>query len=411
MLIRMNRPIAHDAPTTRVLFAAGSGDVAGTLLRWHRSEPDTRIMAEAYSAQIYDIARERAWTLLAQPNHPCPAVVRAGIAVHPLPKRPARGWRYLAEEVRYGLALAAAARRFDADLLIVATGIHPLGHLALCTARRPVVLSLHNTFWTRGTAPPRLHHRPGLHLPARLLRLGVRAAVCVSEEIHRQVVHLRILDPVRVAVFIPQYRLEALPWSDPPTREPRQLLFAGRIEHHKGVEDILLAARTLESERPGRYHWRIAGDGPHLEHAKAVAHRLGLDAAIRFLGRLDRDALAAEINDCFATLTPTRTSFREGLAKLPLEGAACGRPAIVSTAVPAADLLADAAEPVRPSEPEDIARAVRALDDQPDHYRHRHHACRRVRELISNPALGYRARVAEAADTALKPRTRPTRPR
>lgn len=386
----MSHPNASPAANLRVLFAAGNGDVAGTLLKWSAGESDHRIMAEAYSAQVYEIARANGWTLLACPNNPCQTIHTGRIAVMPIQKTASRGLGYLVNEIMYGFRLAAIARRFHASLIISATGMHPLGRLALCNAKLPIILSLHNTFWTRGTPHP---SKTKYYFTRSIHKLSDRVvgAVCVSEEIKRQAVILGLLQDDKIRVFVPQYNVDQLPWVDasPSSTQP-VILFAGRLESSKGVEDILLAARSLEDQRPGHYLWRFAGTGTFLEQAKGLANELRLDGTTHFLGQLDRVRLSSEIANCTATITPTRRSFNEGLAKLPLEGAACGKPAIVSTAVPALDLLGEAAEPTEPSSPSSIARAVERLHSDTDLYLRRHHACRVVREKMTDQSLGYR---------------------
>lgn len=392
---------AGDTRRPRVLFAAGSGDVATTLRHWSNDDPDTRIMAQAYSAQVYSIAQEKSWRLFCIPNNPNPGARRGQIAALPFPKRPASGARYLIEEFRYGYAIAKLAQRLGADLIIVATGIHPVGHAAMAIARVPVLVSLHNTFWVRGESPPAGWRGKVLRGASRRLNRSVRRVVAVSEEIRRQTIELWDMDPDRVRVHVPQYDLRPMPWQARTDEPPHTILFAGRLEAYKGVDDILRAARTLEDEQPGRYRWTIAGDGAHLPEARRLADELGIGHIADFPGQLDRAALTERLKACHATITPTRPSFKEGLAKLPLEGAIVGRPAIVSTVVPALDLLGEAAEPVKPSDPGDIARAVRALSNDPDLYARRRKACRRIRDLVTDASLSFRARVGSAADAIL----------
>ncbi|MFK7884880.1 MAG: glycosyltransferase family 4 protein [Phycisphaerales bacterium] len=390
---------------TRVLFAAGNGDVGTTLRRWSEQASDTRIMAEAYSAQIYALAAERGWRLFCFPNNPAPPVRHAQITTRPLPKAPARGVRFLVNEFRYGYSLAKIAQRLEADLIIVATGMHPIGHAAIGLARIPVIVSLHNTFWARGESPPAGLAGRILRASAMRLNQSVRYVVAVSEEIRRQTIELWNMDPNRVAVHVPQYRLEALPWQERANQLPHTILFAGRLEAYKGVDDILQGARILEDKHPGRYRWFIAGDGPHLGNARKLAADLGIDHICDLPGQLDRSELTEHLKACYATITPTRPSFKEGLAKLPLEGAIVGRPAIVSTVVPALDLLGDAAEPVKPSDPQDIARAVHNLSTDPSNYKTRKAACKIVRNLTSNSQVSFKSQIAAAADAILTPDT------
>lgn len=358
-------------------------------------------MAEAYSAAVYSLARKHSWILLACPNNPCGYAHAKRVAVLPVLKRRQSGWKYHLEEARYGLRLAKVARRFRADVMISTTGIHPLVRLAMCTAGIPIVLSIHNTFWTRATSPPSGLRAFLSRIACRMSR-QVRQAVCVSDEIKHQAIWMGLLQPNAVRVFVPQYSIDSLPWQEPIVRhDPAIVLFAGRIESSKGIDDILAASHLLEARHPGRFVWHIAGDGSYLASARQRCQQLGLDHAVRFLGHLDRTALSAEISVCWVTITPTRTDFPEGLAKLPIEGAACGKPAIVSTAVPAIDLLSEAAEPVEPSSPASIADAVERLYTDQSLYLRRHQACHSIRTKISDPNLGYGSMLEAAVSDAL----------
>lgn len=392
---------SQDTPRTRVVFAAGSGDVAQTLNFWASDEPDTRIMALPYSAQIYTLAQSRGWRLFCFPNNPCDQTRARQTAVIPLPKRSKRGIKYYLEEFRYGFMLGRIAKRLDAQLMIVATGMHPLGHLAASLSGIPIIVSLHNTLWIRGESPPTGLGGLLLKYASRMLRKRIKRVVAVSDEIRNQVLAYWRLADDQVSVHVPQYDISTMPCTSPDVGEPRRVLFAGRVQRFKGIDDILRAARELENEQPGAFEWVFAGDGPSLESHKSLAAQLGLEHITSFLGQIDRDALIDEVQRCFLTITPTRSSFREGLAKLPLEGAIMGRPGIISTTVPALDLLDEAAESIRPSDPGDIARAVRTLSADAELYQKRCDACRRVREMTINADLGFQARITAAADAIL----------
>ena len=358
-------------------------------------------MSRAYSAQIYTLAQSSGWRLFCFPDNLCKPTRIGQTSVLPLPKRSKRGIQYLFEEFRYGLALGQIAKRLNADLMIIATGLHPVGHLAASLSSVPIVASLHNTLWIRGESPPSGFGGLLLKYASRLLRKRVQQVVAVSDEVRTQVLAYWRLHEDQVSVHVPQYDTTTMPSTEPNPAEPRRVLFAGRVQRYKGIDDILLAARELEDEQPGVFRWIFAGDGPTLSNHRALAAQLGLGSITSFLGQIERHELINEIESCFCTITPTRSSFCEGLAKLPLEGAIMGRPAIVSTAVPALDLLDEAAEPVRPSAPGDIARAARTLSTDAGLYQKRCKACQRVRAMTTKPELGFLAKMTVATNTIL----------
>jgi glycosyltransferase involved in cell wall biosynthesis len=62
---------------------------------------------------------------------------------------------------------------------------------------------------------------------------------------------------------------------------------------------------------------------------------------------------------------PTTTRFAEGLAKTPIEAALCGVPSVLSTTVPCADLLGDAARIFRADDVADLHDTLDALLSSP----------------------------------------------
>ncbi len=95
----------------------------------------------------------------------------------------------------------------------------------------------------------------------------------------------------------------------------RHFLFVGRlVEAYKRPSVVVEAFAKMPDVR-----LRIAGDGPAL-----AALRRRATPNIEFLGRLDDDALVAEMQDCQAAIFPSADDF--GL--VPLEVNACGRPVL-----------------------------------------------------------------------------------
>ncbi len=97
-------------------------------------------------------------------------------------------------------------------------------------------------------------------------------------------------------------------------------LFAGRVSEEKG---ILVA---IEAAAKAGVPLRVAGDGPAMASARALA--AGLGAPVEFLGKLDAPRMAdARRGAAFALLTST---WREVLPFAALEAQAAGLPLIVS---------------------------------------------------------------------------------
>lgn len=388
-----------------LLFAAGNGDVGGSLLAWRRGKSDERIAAEAYSSQVFQVAAESGMRVWALPNRPGPRVRSGQIAVVPCVKKCRSGVRYYIEEVRYGALLGQTARRVDAGTMLIATSLHPLGYAAACVAfRRPVVVSRHTGFWTRGERRPSGIRWVVMKVGIVLLMRWCCRVICVSEEVAKQFRKLYAKGVDRTVVHVPQYDSKWSASIGTGCRGPGRVLYAGRVEVEKGVIDVVEAARIVESVRPRGVVWVIAGDGSAMKAVQQKVADYGLDEVVKLAGYLERDELIAEIKGCRMTVTPTRSSCSEGLAKLPIEGGLFCKPAIVSSAVPAADLLGKGAEVVAPGDPGAIASAVLRLLDDRELYNLRASEARKIRDVACNPALSFQSVVRAAlceAGTAL----------
>jgi glycosyltransferase involved in cell wall biosynthesis len=149
--------------------------------------------------------------------------------------------------------------------------------------------------------------------------------------------------------------------SPPAARTPFRIVFAGRLERNKGVLDIIEMARLLEQAVPGMVRFDICGDGPlRWDLDKAIeSHALG--GVIKTHGGLNRKEMLNIYAACHVVIVPTRSEFNEGFAKVCAEAILCGRPAITSPVVPAAETLASAMVIAETDNPTSYAEAIRKL--------------------------------------------------
>lgn len=110
--------------------------------------------------------------------------------------------------------------------------------------------------------------------------------------------------------------------SAPQARAGPHLLAVGRLVREKGYDLLLRAFASVRIEFPDA-RLLIAGEGQEEAALKAECHALGLDAAVRFAGHIDRPW----------TLFPAATLFvlpsrHEGLPNALLEAAAAGLPIV-----------------------------------------------------------------------------------
>lgn len=101
-------------------------------------------------------------------------------------------------------------------------------------------------------------------------------------------------------------------------------VYAAEFSERKNQEFLIRAFAEASKENP-QMKLLLAGNGILLNHCKELAHRLGIDQQIRFLGYVnDMQQLYAACNACVST------SLCEGLPFNIMEAMACGLPVIAS---------------------------------------------------------------------------------
>jgi len=148
------------------------------------------------------------------------------------------------------------------------------------------------------------------------------------------------------------------PVADPgaPTPPGAGVLFAGRLSAEKGISLLLDAWRLVPPDCP--LTLTIAGDGPEVDGVRALESQ---DPRLRYVGRLDREALHAAMRGSASVVVPS--TCYEGAPMVVAEAFAHGR-AVIGTAVGALPSVVpqDAGWLVDP-EPEALARAIGFVAD------------------------------------------------
>lgn len=143
-------------------------------------------------------------------------------------------------------------------------------------------------------------------------------------------------------------------------RGPRSgALYVGRLSGEKGISVLLGAA----AEAPGSV--RVAGEGP------MAARVLAASAAghIKYLGRLSRTAVKAELRRALALVLPS--IWFEGFPFVILEAFGAGTPIIASRIGSLAELIEDGVTGllVEPNNPDELARRIHWANDHPGEMR------------------------------------------
>lgn len=178
-------------------------------------------------------------------------------------------------------------------------------------------------------------------------------------------------------------------------REAGRMLFVGRLNAQKGLDDLLQAAARA------RRTWTldVVGDGPDRGALQQRAQTLGVESRVRWLGHLPQTDLAPLYAQSAALIIP---STDEGLGLVGVEAALCETPSIAYASGGLTDVVQDGATGwLVPAG--DIAALTHAIDgavERPSKAR-AFGAAARVRALarFSPEAVG--ARYREAYDAAM----------
>ncbi|MFI9815696.1 glycosyltransferase family 4 protein [Saccharothrix variisporea] len=142
------------------------------------------------------------------------------------------------------------------------------------------------------------------------------------------------------------------------------LLFFGRLEWEKGVQDLIAALPRIRRAHRGA-RLVVAGEGTHGQWLVEQARKHKVRRAVDFVGHLSDRELAGVLSAADAVVLPSRY---EPFGIVALEAAAAGTPLVASTAGGLGEVVLDGVTGLSfaPGDVEALARAVRSvLDDRP----------------------------------------------
>lgn len=122
-----------------------------------------------------------------------------------------------------------------------------------------------------------------------------------------------------------------------PASEPR-ILYSGRLDREKGVEQLLLAFSRVSSAN-ARATLRIAGQGPERARLEALAEELGVERRVAFLGWQESAEIERELSAAWVVAAPSLWAEPLGLAVL--EAIVRGVPVIGSAVGGLAEIIED----------------------------------------------------------------------
>jgi glycosyltransferase involved in cell wall biosynthesis len=299
------------------------------------------------------------------------------------------------------LTVVAHALRHRANVVIADSGTaHWFVFSLLALFRVPVIAVMHNALWPLGFPPVRKSDRFFRRLNGWFFRHFAAATVCISPECERQVRAVAGMPKGPVDQCLPQYRrtfMTCVPAPPDPASRPFRVLFLGRVEDFKGVFLILSMAERLKAEMPGQFLWKIVGSGQASEALIRQTRERNLDHIVEIPGSLpDEETALATLGWAHAMVVPTTSHFPEGLAMTAAEAILAGRPVVVSSVVPAYEILGPAAIRVETDNPDAFVAALRRLALDPEYYRRCQRATANVQAQFYDRSKGLGAVLGRA---------------
>lgn len=367
----------------RILYALGPGDVVGLYRDLQEGRAPAFQMCMPFSTQFLDWCDEAGAEAHALSWHSRRDSIQVG--QHRVENRPKPSWcfahglKYHVGTVVYGLSIVAQAVKGRATVVVADSGAtHWFVFSLLVLLRIPVVAVLHNALWPRGYPPSRMQARWLLWLDGWFFRRIAAATVCVSPECERQVRQVAGTPRGPVYQCRAQFRKNFLSRVAPPdsrAMRPFNVLFMGRMEEFKGVFLILAIAERLESELAGQFRWRMVGSGPAFEALQNAVTDRGLSPVVVIEASLPDEQKALEtMGWAHAMVVPTTSRFNEGLAMTAAEAVLAGRPVVISSVVPAWEVLGGAAIQAEADNVNSFVAAFKRLALDADYYE----TCRRA---------------------------------
>lgn len=195
------------------------------------------------------------------------------------------------------------------------------------------------------------------------------AVVALTGWMRRFLVEEWDLEPERVHVLpLPvdtdAYRPAREPAGGRAPQEPLHLLFVGRLEPRKNVLLAVDALRYLPSDA----HLTVVGDGPLAATTAQRAREIGVEDRVQVINRIPVEGLVELYRRASVLVHP---SFLESYARVVVEAAACGLPAVLPDSPMFQDFLAGQAAIGYPHAQgsEGLAAAVLRLWEDPRRHR------------------------------------------
>ncbi len=375
------------ADTAKVFFDSGPGDVVRSLEYWSKGEEYPDEMCVTYSGLFFDACNARHLKAYVISSNPRQADFVAGkITARNIPalQNSRHGALFHVTGVLNNFRRVILALRSDAKTIVIGPATHYFVFSLVRLAGRQLIFSLHNTITIPSDAPS-AHARLLAQFDALCFRHVASGFVCASKKIEDQLQHL-CGGKALTKVFLPLYReqrfAQIVP-AEPLKDGPFRLLYIGRIEHDKGVFDLLDLCQRLLANGVG-VTIDVCGKGSAQDDFSDSIKSQNLDATIRFHGFCSHSEILSRLNEADAVIVPTRAEFAEGFNMVVVEGILAGRPVIATNVCPANDYVADGIIEVQPGAIDEFVVATIKLARDRKLYALKESNARRLRSQFFN---------------------------
>lgn len=385
----MKRPL-------RILYCAGPGDVVGTYRHWKDGYDDPTQVAITYSGQFYEVCRQmgaEAYVIsyCERPDRLVDGPIR--VEHRPLPFRHSGRLLFRLGQIWSGIRVTLTAARYRADVVLTMGGAEWFSFGLLPRLGIKVIVTFHGHLW-RVARPPRGIDAVVWRLNRRFFRRRAAAFMYISDSIADQLRGLT--GPLRAPVlrFAPTYRAELFrpaASTAPPVPPPFRVFYAGRVEHNKGVFDLLEVAKRFAAEGRTDIEFDLCGDGNALEDLRRKAAEAGLSDRFRCHGHVEKRVMASWYQRSHMIVAPTTSDSIEGLNKVVVESVLASRPVVTSRVCPALEYVREAVVEVPPDDARAYGDAIRRLVDDKALYEEKVRGCAASTEQFYDPAKGWGA--------------------
>lgn len=264
-------------------------------------------------------------------------------------------------DISHGIrGMVRAGPRFDVVLSYHTLDAGLLGAAASLATGTPHVLWVRSQVEYRGDPRPRGRGlAPVVWLRSRLILVQTSTMAASFVSTVRSCVPPPVAAGILRKVRVMPNGL-ALPVAVSPPSTERQILFVGRLEPGKGLDDLIEALPLVPNAR-----LTVVGDGVDRARSEALA----AGRPVRFLGWKSQAELAEQYTRASVVVLPS--SLVEGLPNVVLEAMAFGRPVVATRTGGVLDVVQGGINGalVEPDRPAELAAAIGSLLSDSDRLR------------------------------------------